>query len=503
MAKSKSKKGSILRFIRWKNLKGEISGYGYDYSFKKYLLMALIVLVGVVFVGWFYKLKTALVVLLGVASLCFLPIIIYSQFRFMYKQKEFGDVDNYLHQMIYSFQRSRKIITALEDTHKVSSGRMQEVIGDALETLSSSSSYYVFEEALEVIEEAYPCDRVITLHRFLVSVEKNGGKYANSLGVLLADVNNWVKRVYKNQQDLKQYKNEVALSMLICFITGSASVLVGLIFSNSKTGISMNISNDWLYQWNSVAFLLICVLYYSIVQLRNIGEWLGKPRTDEKIQKDFNWVFSGNPYKVMLMSLPVVAVFVLLGVGIMLLMESTLGYVIGAVFFVFALWILFIPILDKKSSKSRLAEDVYANFSDWLRDVAINIQREPLIPAIEDTYETAPLIIKHSLGKFIREISDNPSDVIPYHHFLEEYEITDISTTVMMLYSFSEMDEDNVDEAINSLIKRNSEMIDKHEELKAASAKSLRNFSSIIPTVFITVKIALDMIVMLSVLTQF
>ena len=40
--------------------------------------------------------------------------------------------------------------------------------------------------------------------------------------------------------------------------------------------------------------------------------------------------------------------------------------------------------------------------------------------AIEDTYDTAPVIMKESLEQFIYAIEENPSDVTPYYSFLNQ-----------------------------------------------------------------------------------
>ena len=45
---------------------------------------------------------------------------------------------------------------------------------------------------------------------------------------------------------------------------------------------------------------------------------------------------------------------------------------------------------------------------------------------------------------------------------MSEFGILDISSTVRMLYSVSELDVDEADEMMNTIIKRNYEIIDKY-----------------------------------------
>ena len=49
---------------------------------------------------------------------------------------------------------------------------------------------------------------------------------------------------------------------------------------------------------------------------------------------------------------------------------------------------------------------------------------------------------------------------------MSEFGVLDISSTVRMLYSVSELDVDEADEMMNTIIKRNYEIIDKYEENK-------------------------------------
>jgi hypothetical protein len=69
----------------------------------------------------------------------------------------------------------------------------------------------------------------------------------------------------------------------------------------------------------------------------------------------------------------------------------------------------------------KLTNNLRQAFSDWLRNVALNLENMPLIAAIEDTYDESPYIIKNSLDTFIRDIEADPSDIKPYYEFLSEY----------------------------------------------------------------------------------
>ena len=81
--------------------------------------------------------------------------------------------------------------------------------------------------------------------------------------------------------------------------------------------------------------------------------------------------------------------------------------------------------------------------------------------AVEDTYDSCPVIMKESLGKFIYEIELNPSDIMPYYSFLSEFDVMDIQSAVRMLYSIGDLDRDSMNQTINALVRRNYELSDK------------------------------------------
>ena len=139
------------------------------------------------------------------------------------------------------------------------------------------------------------------------------------------------------------------------------------------------------------------------------------------------------------------------------------------------------------------------SFSDWLRNVALNLQNKPLIASIEDSYNDCPYIIKRSLDSFIQDIEANPSDIRPYYEFLAEYNQTDIMSTVRTLYSVSELDQNGIDETINTLIQRNNELINKQTELDYKDQMSVYKFLEYIPAFLMASKLSIDMMLIISI----
>ena len=99
---------------------------------------------------------------------------------------------------------------------------------------------------------------------------------------------------------------------------------------------------------------------------------------------------------------------------------------------------------------------------------------------------------------FIYEMESNPSDVESYYNFMSDFKLPDISSMVRTLYSLSELEPERADDAINSLIKRNYELMDKHEADKNKDEISTMKFAEYIPTIFVSFKIAVDMMLVVA-----
>lgn len=459
---------------------------------KKLCIVLTVFLIGLFLTGSLYRLKAGyMVITMFVGFACVPPILMYYSIQ-RNENMRFNDVDIYLHQMAYSFQRHPKINIALSDTVKVINGDMRDVINDAITELELSGRDDVYSKALKIIEETYPCPRIKTLHKFLISIEERGGNYYNSLNVLISDYDRWVKRVYKYQKDMARVKKNSVIGVILSGCLATASLLISLILGSSS-GIEMDITGERLYQVVSTIFIIVNIVYFLVIEVCCNKDWLQGKRTEEAVMKDYRLVF-GKGYAGVKKFSYIIA--------LICLTVAAVASVISPVFIFFGVlvgvYMLFVPALNKKNAFARLKEDVYIAFSEWLRDVVINLQEMPLQAAINETYEDCPAIMRADLEEFICQIDDNPSDVMPYYIFMSRYSILDISSTVKTLYSVAELESENSDRVLNTLIKRNYEMVDKHEEISNEDSISVMKFSEYIPMVFVSMKLCADMLLIIT-----
>lgn len=440
-----------------------------------------------------YRMNFVCAAAVMLASLFVAPIVIFYYFLQLEEDIRFNDVDVYLHQMAYSFQRSPKINQALKDTAQILSGRARRVVEKAVRILETDNSAGIYNDAFAVIEKAYPCNKVKTLHRLLISIEEKGGKYQRSLDILIDDFNCWVKRVYKYQEDIRLVRRNSVIGIFLSGVLASVSVLISSVLEGAA-GVNLSISGMWEYQLVSLLFVLLNIIYYLYVSTAYCRNWLINERSDSRVMKDYRLVFGGDSRSVRIFS--AVMSFAAAAVGISVLFWA--NFFTATCLFGCAVYIFIIPSINRQKAFKRLQEDIYEAFSVWLRDVVIRLQEAPLQAAVSETYDTCPPVMKEALGRFIYELDESPASVKPYYSFMKEFEILDICSTVRTLYAVSELPSDDIDETVNTIIKRNNELVDKHEEIKNQGSIAAFKFAEYIPMIFVSLKIGADMLLVIT-----
>ena len=351
----------------------------------------------------------------------------------------------------------------------------------------------VYEDALKIVEEEYDCSRIRTLHKFLVSVEEKGGRYTGAMEVLLEDFDRWVNNVYKYQSEIRKIKRDITIGIMISMALAMlTTVMCSTLNMFSKEPLS--ITDTLAYQCVSIVFVVLCMLFYIYTRKHYGCDWIGETRTDKQIMRDYNNVFKSEAKKITLKMIPLWGIMLLTVIILVLVQLKIAAICVAAVMFLF----IITPFTQRKGSAGRIKNDLYCGFTEWLRDLAVNLENKPLLSAVEDTYDSCPVIMKESLGKFIYEIELNPSDIMPYYSFLSEFDVMDIQSAVRMLYSIGDLDRDSMNQTINALVRRNYELSDKAEAARYLDSTSMMRFSEYIPTFFVAFKMAVDMMLVVN-----
>lgn len=483
----------ILRYLSVKQLMEDIADMNGVMSVRRFALSTMLAGAGVYGACLLYRIDYVAALFVMLLAFAMIPGLVRNYFRERCEASRFADVDVYLHQMTYSFIRNPKVNIALQDAYAISSGRLKRCLSRAIEELQYGMGERVYEDALKIIEDEYDCARIRTLHKFIISVEEKGGRYRGAMEVLLEDFDRWVNNVYKYQTEIRKIKRDITIGIVISMVLAMlTTVMCSTLNMFAKEQLS--ITDTLAYQCVSVVFVVLCMGFYTFTRKHYGCEWIGAARTDKQIMYDYNTVFKSEVKKITIKMIPLWAAM-LLTVLILLMLHLKIPAVCAA-----SVMILMItaPFTQRKGAVRRIKNDLYCGFTEWLRDLAVNLENKPLLSAVEDTYEGCPVIMKEPLEKFIYEIELNPSDIMPYYSFLSEFEVMDIQSAVRMLYSIGDLDRESMNQTINALVRRNYELSDKAETARYLDSTSMMRFSEYIPTFFVAFKMAVDMMLVVN-----
>ncbi len=194
----------------------ELEKYGYVFSMKKSILLYLGTMFVMIALGQYFKLQfiPQMIVILFTALL--LPLFMKNSLRNRYNQRRFSDLNLYMEQFLYSFQKSGKILTTLEEVADLfPQGEFHDTILEAIQVITNTyDEKNVEAKGLRIIESAYPNGTLSNIHRLALNVEEDGGEYQTSIRLLLEARQMWADRNYALLKEKRHQRNRVMLSIL-------------------------------------------------------------------------------------------------------------------------------------------------------------------------------------------------------------------------------------------------------------------------------------------------
>lgn len=465
----------------YQRIKKKIIAYGYEYSFTDYLKYTLLTMVGIGLAGYIYGLWWKWLAALVIVGIFVFPVVVISQYQYMYEQQRFQDAVGYLEQMIYAFQKHPKILNALRDVEETVTGNMRRQVHKAIAYLEKGQyEKNLYQEALRPIEEMYGSERMIVLHRFLEEVEEKGGLYQKALELLLEDIKAWNIRTYQFQKKRKVVKNNITLSiglsLIVCLTT------------TKMFPEEFAIQNHGIYQIMTFVFLLFMMLLYGVVQSKMSGTWM-EPNEEckEHAGKKRKQIY---PFKMERIFLPVLSICILYGVVI----KNNAVCIVSALAFM----IVFTqPKRSIRAARMRAIREIRKKFPYWMRNLSLSLQRENVQVAISNSVETAPDILKEPLYKMVADLEKDPVSIQPYTLFLKEYNLPEISSAMKMLYALNMSGKEELVNQMDSLVERNTKLLAQGEEMKEEDHIAVIGFSVAIPMIFSLIKLVTDFSLMI------
>lgn len=451
-------------YLKPKNMMGEITGYGYIFNMQKTLITYLMYTIGSIVLGILFRLNIPYIVALVLIGFLFLPRLIVSTYKNMYEQRRFIDANVYMEQILYSFKKSKKLVTSLQDIKiQFKNGPMYDLIDRAEKHILTAydSKEDVELEALRMIEAEYQCVKLKTIHRFLLKVENLGGTFDNTIDLLLTDRSMWEERQIHLQQEKRKKKNLVIASIVM-------SIVLCMVFIRLLPG-EMDISKNIIVQVMTVIMWFLDCIIYVRADSKLSSDWLQthEIETPQESLRRYNKVMNFDNKKEFKKSCLFSAVGVIIGLLVFLI-----GYKwIAAFFFVLSILMLFQHKLDYHMAKKKLIQEIERKFPQWLMEMSLLLQSDSVQVSLYKSFDNAPVVLKPELEKMYLKLQNNPTAIEPYLEFMEEFDIKNIQSAMKMLYSLSAGTGGNSEVQIEDIIRRNNMMLNDVE--KAANDSSM------------------------------
>lgn len=419
--------------------------------FRKYICIIAIV-VGIAFA---YKLELPIVIAIGVITTLLMPMLYKEEKKKSYYKKKFEDLISYMEQMCYSFKKSGKIRPSLIDAQKISDGEMKEIIEEVIVNIDSKMNEDIYEQALKILEEEYYCKRLISLHEFIIKIEKQGGEFEEYINIILSDIKEWSDRTELFRRDIDRIRRNVLISIGATLLTcGFMAYLIPKEYS---------FTGNIVYQISSMIIILIMLVIYIFVYKKLNIDWLKEESflNPEMVDKYYDLIMKSQNEKIK-----------------------------------------FMDKLSINKVKKRMIREISKVFPDWLRQVALNLQQQTVQSSIENSYDDAPYILKRPIRHLLIDFEEYPIGIEPYDNFLQELDMPEIQSSLKMFYCINELSKEETYKQTNAIIDRNNKMLKQAEEMKNKDRIGLAGTLSAGPMMVGVVKIIIDMVLMILVFTS-
>lgn len=399
----------------------ELKRYGYVFSVKRGILMYGMVVAFAIVCGKFFRLDHMYLFLLCLWCACLFPFFLRNLYRNRYGQRQFVEINSYMEQFLYSFQKSGKILVTLKDVEKLfANGVMHTRIQEAIVYIEDTyDEDYVEKRALAMIEREYPIHHVAMIHRFALQVEEKGGEYGEAIRLMLDARRMWEDRSYELLKEKKRKRTQILISVLVSLLLCSVFVYVAERVSLSITGFAV-------VKVVTLLTLLLDLWILYVADRKLSMESMEETYDEKELLRQYEKVKRSEEKK-----------------------HAELG---------------------TRIAKKNVSRALQKMFPQWLLEVSLLLQSENVQVAIMESYDEAPVLMKPALRELIQKLQLRPTDMEPYLEFLQEYALPEVQSSMKMLYALSEGTGGNANNQISDIIRRNQLLLDQAQKMKNEDA---------------------------------
>lgn len=495
---TKRKVWEKLRLLNPKNLEKEVHIYGYHFSWKSHIVLMLGALLGISAVGILFQLEPVYFAIVVAAVIFVLPVLVLDMYKKMYEQKRFADVASYMEQMLYSFQKTGKVVSALKESREIfGEGQMQCCMDEAIvhmELGRPTTEQGVLREGLQMIETQYGCSKLSMVHNLLVNAEEYGGEVEDSMVLVLEDIERWKKRGYRLQAEKKKYHTDNVISIVVAALLCAVALYVldamkQMFAAESAT----EIFKTPVIQVSSVVFILI-LLQIFVKSARSLTDnWLRDAvlHDSEYILRSYDMVMSYDEGKEKkksfflagILLVPAVLLFALgkRGPGILCLLASAFFLVQHRIGYHLAM--------------KDVTEEMYLALPQWLTGMALLLQHNNVQVALAKSLDGAPVVLKKELRQLTERLEQMPGRLGAYTVFCGKFDLPEMTSCMKMLHALSETGTGNVKVQMNHLLDRVGQMQDMADGIRNESTAFRMKLIFSYPVLAATVKLLLDLTV--------
>ena len=407
--------------MRPKLLWDELKRYGYVFSVKRSILMYGMAVAFALLCGKFFRLERMYLLILCLWCACLFPFFLRNLYRNRYGQRQFVEINSYMEQFLYSFQKSGKILVTLKDVEKLfANGMMHTRIQEAIAYIEDTyDEDHVEKKGLAMIEQEYPIHHVAMIHRFALQVEEKGGEYGEAIRLMLDARRMWADRSYELLKEKKRKRTQILISVLV-------SLLLCSVFVYVAERVSLSITGFTIVKVVTLLTLLLDIWIFYVADRKLSMESMDETYDEKELLCQYEKVKRSEEKQ-----------------------HAELG---------------------TRIAKKNVSRALQKMFPQWLLEVSLLLQSENVQVAIMESYDEAPVLMKPALRELIQKLQLRPTDMEPYLEFLQEYALPEIQSSMKMLYALSEGTGGNANNQISDIIRRNQLLLDQAQKMKNEDA---------------------------------
>ena len=152
-------------------------------------------------------------------------------------------------------------------------------------------------------------------------------------------------------------------------------------------------------------------------------------------------------------------------------------------------------VIGRSLGTRNLKKIIRCAFPNWLMDLVLLLQSENVQVALQKSERHVPGVLREELQMLNARLEIEPESSEPYHRFLQEFALPEVSSAMSMLYSLSIGNSSSADQQVTELIARNQQMLEAAEKERLKNKTSGMYLLFLAPVLTASLKMVIDMAV--------